>query len=162
IGLGAGLIFHARSLETAAALAFIAALYHALNHTTFKGLLFMGAGAVLHATHTRDMNRMGGLIKRMPWTALFFLVGAVARSGLRLARFAVVPLLANVIAGLDGMPRLAPSFAVGVSLHTPGDFAQISPTLAAFGLLIVLVLVPLVLRALRVNRTRRIGDSWGC
>ena len=60
-------------MPAAAALAFVAALYHALNHTAFKGLLFMGAGSVLHATHTRDMNLMGGLIKRMPWTALVLL-----------------------------------------------------------------------------------------
>ena len=82
IGVGAGLLFGARGLPAAAALAFVAALYHALNHTAFKGLLFMGAGAVLHATHTRDMNLLGGLIKRMPWTALFFLIGAVAIAGL--------------------------------------------------------------------------------
>ena len=82
IGVGAGLLFGARGLPTAAALAFVAALYHALNHTAFKGLLFMGAGSVLHATHTRDMNLMGGLIQRMPWTALFFLIGAVAISGI--------------------------------------------------------------------------------
>ncbi|MCX6069215.1 MAG: proton-conducting transporter membrane subunit, partial [Chloroflexi bacterium] len=82
IGVGAGLLFLARGLPIPAALAFVAALYHALNHTAFKGLLFLGAGSVLHATHTRDMNLMGGLIKRMPWTALFFLIGAVAIAGL--------------------------------------------------------------------------------
>ncbi len=82
LGVGAGLLFTARNLPEAAMLAFVAALYHALNHTAFKGLLFMGAGAVLHAAHTRDMNLMGGLIKRMPQTALFFLIGAVAIAGL--------------------------------------------------------------------------------
>jgi hydrogenase-4 component B len=82
IGVGAGLMFEARGMQTAAALAFIAALYHALNHTAFKGLLFLGAGAVLHATHTRDLNRMGGLIKRMPVTAVCFLIGAAAISAL--------------------------------------------------------------------------------
>lgn len=82
IGVGAGLMFEARGMQAAAALAFVAALYHALNHTAFKGLLFLGAGAVLHATHTRDMNLMGGLIKRMPWTSACFLIGAVAIAGL--------------------------------------------------------------------------------
>lgn len=82
IGVGAGLMFEARGMQAAAALAFIAALYHAINHAAFKGLLFMGAGAVLHATHTRDLNRMGGLIKRMPWTSACFLIGAIAISGL--------------------------------------------------------------------------------
>ena len=76
------MLFTARNMPEAAMLAFAAALYHALNHTAFKGLLFMGAGAVLHAAHTRDMNLLGGLIKRMPQTALFFLIGAVAIAGL--------------------------------------------------------------------------------
>ena len=65
-----------------ATLALIAGLYHTINHASFKGLLFLGAGAVLHATHTRNMEEMGGLAKRMPQTALFFLVGAVAISAL--------------------------------------------------------------------------------
>lgn len=82
IGVGAGLLYAARGLEMAATLAFVAALYHALNHAAFKGLLFMGAGAVLHAAHTRDMNLMGGLIKRMPRTSVFFLIGAVAIAGI--------------------------------------------------------------------------------
>jgi hydrogenase-4 component B len=65
-----------------AVLGFSGGLYHTLNHATFKGLLFLGAGAVLHATHTRNMEELGGLIKRMPWTALFFLIGAAAISAL--------------------------------------------------------------------------------
>src|SRR3972149_5517880 len=82
IGIGTGLMFHRYGLMPLAALGFIGALYHVLNHATFKGLLFLGAGAVLHATHTRNMEEMGGLIKRMPQTAFFFLVGAVAISAL--------------------------------------------------------------------------------
>jgi len=60
----------------------MAGLYHTLNHAVFKSLLFLGAGAVLHATHTRNMEEMGGLARRMRWTALFFLVGAAAISAL--------------------------------------------------------------------------------
>jgi hydrogenase-4 component B len=82
IGVGAGLIFHSYGLMTLAALGFISGLYHTINHATFKGLLFLGAGSVLHATGTRNMEEMGGLIKRMPWTSLFFLVGSVAISAL--------------------------------------------------------------------------------
>ena len=82
IGLGAGFIFHSYNLMTLAALGFIGGLYHALNHAAFKGLLFLGAGSVLHATHTRDMELMGGLIKKMPATAFFFLVGAASISAL--------------------------------------------------------------------------------
>jgi hydrogenase-4 component B len=82
IGVGAGLIFHAYGLMALAALGFIGALYHTINHASFKGLLFLGAGSVLHATHTRNMEELGGLIKRMPWTALCFLIGSAAISAL--------------------------------------------------------------------------------
>jgi hydrogenase-4 component B len=82
IGIGAGLIFHSYGLTSLAVLGFIGGLYHTLNHACFKGLLFLGAGSVLHGTHTRNMEEMGGLIKRMPVTALCFLIGAIAISGL--------------------------------------------------------------------------------
>ncbi len=82
IGIGAGLIFHSYGLMTLAALGFIGGMYHTINHANFKGLLFLGAGSVLHATHTRNMEEMGGLIKKMPWTAFFFLVGAASISAL--------------------------------------------------------------------------------
>ena len=82
IGIGAGLIFHSYGLMTLAMLGFIGGLYHTINHASFKGLLFLGAGSVLHATHTRNMEEMGGLIKSMPYTAFFFLVGSAAISAL--------------------------------------------------------------------------------
>jgi len=82
IGIGLALIFRAFDLPLLAALALTAGLYHTLNHAMFKGLLFMGAGAVLQATGERDMEEMGGLIHRMPWTAALFLVGCVAISAL--------------------------------------------------------------------------------
>lgn len=82
IGLGAGLVFRSYGLAELATLGFIGALFHTINHASFKGLLFLGAGSVLHATHTRNMEEMGGLIKRMPWTAVFFLLGSVAISAL--------------------------------------------------------------------------------
>jgi hydrogenase-4 component B len=82
LGLGAAMLFQASQLPSLAALALVAGLYHTLNHAAFKSLLFLGAGAVLHATHTRNMEEMGGLIKRMPQTAAFFLVGSLAIAGL--------------------------------------------------------------------------------
>ena len=82
IGVGAGLMFHSYGLQALAILALAAGLYHTLNHACFKGLLFLGAGAVLHATHTRNMEALGGLIRRMPRTAFFFLVGAAAIAAL--------------------------------------------------------------------------------
>jgi hydrogenase-4 component B len=82
IGIGLAMIFTSFDLPLLAALALIAGLYHTLNHALFKGLLFMGAGAVLHATHERNMEEMGGLIHYMPWTAVFFLVGCISISAL--------------------------------------------------------------------------------
>ncbi|RMD47550.1 MAG: hydrogenase 4 subunit B, partial [Alphaproteobacteria bacterium] len=82
IGLGLALAFRADGLAAGAALALTAALFHALNHSWFKSLLFMGSGALLNATGSRDMEAMGGLIHRMPVTAVLFLVGSVAISAL--------------------------------------------------------------------------------
>ncbi|MBI2158145.1 MAG: hydrogenase 4 subunit B [Candidatus Rokubacteria bacterium] len=82
IGLGAGMLYHGAGLETLALLGLAAALYHTVNHAAFKVLLFLGAGAVVQATGTRDMERMGGLVKRMPWTAACFLVGSAAIAAL--------------------------------------------------------------------------------
>src|SRR5579864_2029228 len=81
MGLGAALIFRVAGHPQLAGIALIAALYHTLNHAIFKCLLFLGAGSVLHSTHTRNMEKMGGLIRSMPVTAFFFLIGAVAISG---------------------------------------------------------------------------------
>jgi hydrogenase-4 component B len=252
IATGAGLMFHRYGLTPLAALGFIGALYHVLNHATFKGLLFLGAGSVLHSTHTRNMEEMGGLIKRMPWTALFFLIGAAAISalpplngfasewlvfqsllggvnipvpevavvmpvavgllaltsglaaacfvkafgitflalprsseaahahesplsmrfgmallalacvGLGVAPFAVVPVLGRVVAGLGGLPDTRAEFTLGVFLQTPAAFGRMSPTLMAIGLLVMIGLLPSMLWLLRVNRQRRLSDSWGC
>ena len=82
LGLGLSVVFMSFGLESLAALALLASMYHSLNHAVFKGLLFMGAGSVLMRAGTGDMNQMGGLVKRMPWTALFFLVGSIAIAGL--------------------------------------------------------------------------------
>lgn len=82
LGIGAAMLFQSFGLGALASLALIAALLHTLNHAAFKSLLFMGAGAILHATHTRNMEKMGGLIKRMPQTAALFLVGAVSIAAL--------------------------------------------------------------------------------
>jgi len=82
IGLGLALAFEANEMTGAAALALTAALLHAFNHSLFKSLLFFGAGAVLTSTGERDMERLGGLIHRMPRTAFACLVGAAAISAL--------------------------------------------------------------------------------
>ncbi len=82
IGIGLAMIFTSFRLPLLAALALIAGLYHTMNHAIFKGLLFMGAGSVLHATGERNMEEMGGLIHRMPWTAVLFLIGCVSIAAL--------------------------------------------------------------------------------
>ncbi len=82
IGLGLALAFQANGMTWVAALALTAALFHVLNHSIFKSLLFFGAGAVLMATRERDMEKLGGLIHRMPYTSFVFLVACVAISAL--------------------------------------------------------------------------------
>jgi hydrogenase-4 component B len=82
MGLGAALMFMHSGHPLLASLALVAGLYHTINHAVFKALLFLGAGVVVHATHTRNMEEMGGLVKRMPRTALCFLIAAVAISAL--------------------------------------------------------------------------------
>ena len=82
VGLGLALSFSANGLAAAAALALGAALFHALNHSLFKSLLFFGAGAVLTATGERRLDRLGGLIHGMPRTAFAFLIGCMAISAL--------------------------------------------------------------------------------
>jgi len=82
VGLGLALGFQASGFVAAAALAMTAALYHVLNHSLFKSLLFFGAGAVLTATGSRDLGQMGGLLNRMPATGFLVLVGCAAISAL--------------------------------------------------------------------------------
>lgn len=82
VGLGLALSFQADHFTAAAVLALTAALFHAFNHSLFKSLMFFGSGAVLTATGERDMEKLGGLIHRMPITALAVLGGAAAISAL--------------------------------------------------------------------------------
>jgi hydrogenase-4 component B len=82
IGLGLALAFKANAMLAAAALAFTAALLHVFNHSLFKSLLFFGAGAVQSATHERDIESLGGLIRSMPQTAFLVLGGCLAISAL--------------------------------------------------------------------------------
>jgi formate hydrogenlyase subunit 3/multisubunit Na+/H+ antiporter MnhD subunit len=82
VGIGLYVIFSVAGLEAIALLALLGALFHTLNHAIFKSLLFMATGSVVNATETRDIEDMGGLIKRMPTTSILFLVGAVSISAL--------------------------------------------------------------------------------
>jgi len=82
LGLGSSLIFLSMNMKALAILGLVAALFHTLNHAVFKALLFFGAGSVISKTHTRNIEEYGGLIKHMPQTAFFFLVGSMAISAL--------------------------------------------------------------------------------
>ncbi|UVT16077.1 MAG: hydrogenase 4 subunit B [Nitrospira sp.] len=82
LGIGAGMIFQTYGLKEFAALGLLAGLYHTINHAMFKALLFLGAGSLLYATHTRNMEEYGGLLRRMPWTGACFLIGAVSIAAL--------------------------------------------------------------------------------
>jgi hydrogenase-4 component B len=82
IGIGLFVIFSVAGFEAIAFLALVGALFHTLNHAIFKSLLFMTSGSIVNATGTRNIEEMGGLIKRMPKTALLFLIGAVSISAL--------------------------------------------------------------------------------
>jgi len=82
IGIGVGMVFTTLKLPILASFAFIAAVYHTFNHMSFKSLLFMSAGSVLYETHTKNIEKYGGLIKNMPLTAFMFLIAAISISAL--------------------------------------------------------------------------------
>jgi len=106
-GFGLALIFQSAGMSAPAALALIAVLYHAVNHAFMKGLLFIGTGAVLHATGQRNLGRLGGLIHRMPWVAWPTLIGALAIAGLPpLNGFVSEWLLLQAFLSAHEVPRL--------------------------------------------------------
>jgi hydrogenase-4 component B len=81
-GIGAAMTFMASGHRTVAAIALVAAFYHLVNHSVYKALLFVGTGAVEAGAGTRDLDRLGGILRRMPWTSALFLVGVLAISAL--------------------------------------------------------------------------------
>lgn len=124
LGLGLSITFASFDLQALAAIALLASMYHSLNHAAFKSLLFMGAGSILYRTYTKNMEQLGGLAKRMPWTALLFLVGAVAISGL--------PPLNGFVSEWLTMQALLSSYQVpNVALQISISFASIAFALTA-------------------------------
>lgn len=121
MGIGTALIFLAGRQPLPASLALIAVLYHVANHALFKSLLFMGTGAILMVSHTKNMNLLGGLIRRMPWTALFMLVGSLA------------------IAAMPPMNGFVSEWLLFQSLFTLG-FSSHSIGMYLFGVLMIAVL----------------------
>jgi len=126
--LGLAMAFRANGMQAAAALAFTAALFHIFNHMAFKSLLFMGAGSVLNATGTRDLDKLGGLIHRMPVTSFLVLVGAVAISALPpLNGFASEWLLFQAVLLSPGIPQ----DALQLMIPAAGGLLALAAALAA-------------------------------
>ena len=133
LGLGLGVLGIAFGMPALAVLGFAGGLLHVLNHALFKGLLFLASGAVLHATGTREIDRLGGLLRRMPWTGFGFLIGAAAICGLpplngfvsefliylgALGSIAESPVPAPVAAGLITLGTLALIGGLAVACFT--------------------------------------------
>lgn len=128
IALGLALAFQGNGVMAAAALAMTAALFHVLNHALFKSLLFFGAGAVLHATGERRMEKLGGLLNRMGATGLLFLVGSVAISALPpLNGFASEWLMLQAILLSPGLPQ----WALKLMVPAVGAMLALAAALAA-------------------------------
>lgn len=127
IGLGMSIVFLSFNLVYMSAFAMLAAMYHLLNHAIFKSLLFMGAGSIIFRTHTANMEQLGGLIKRMPWTSFLFLIGVLSISGL--------PLFSGFVSEYFTMLSLISSYKIPNTLFA----ISIGVTSAAFALTLGIV-----------------------
>jgi len=122
MGLGLAIIFAAYRMNSFAALALSALLFHCINHALFKSLLFLGTGSVLHATHERSLGKLGGLLRFMPWVAWTTLAGVIAAAGLPPSNgFASEWLLIQGFLFTGALPNpylkmLVPIFAAGLVL----------------------------------------------
>ncbi|HWY73314.1 MAG TPA: hydrogenase 4 subunit B [Burkholderiaceae bacterium] len=122
VGIGLALMFRSYSMPALASLALTAALLHVAAHALFKSLLFLATGSVLHATGERNLGKLGGLIRYMPWVAWLALVGALAASGLPpLAGFVSEWLLLQTFLFTTNLPTsflnmLVPLVAAAVAL----------------------------------------------
>ncbi len=116
LGLGVGVLGISYKSSAMAALGLTGCLLHVINHALFKSLLFLGAGSVLHATGTGELDRLGGLLKRMPITGATFLVGSAAISGLPPLNGFVSEFLIclGAMIGLSGQVSLTASPLMGV------------------------------------------------
>jgi NADH:ubiquinone oxidoreductase subunit 5 (subunit L)/multisubunit Na+/H+ antiporter MnhA subunit len=113
LGLGLGLVGLHVGSPALAVLGFAGGLLHVVNHAVFKGLLFLGAGALLQATGTREIDALGGLLGRMPRTGLAFLIGAAAICGLP-------PLNGFVSEFLIYLSALGAAASLGIVAAVPG------------------------------------------
>ena len=122
VAIGLSLLFKAYGMVALSALALTAALYHVVAHAFFKSLLFLGTGSVLHATGERNLGKLGGLMRSMPWVAWLCLFGVLASSGLPpLSGFVSEWLLLQSFLFTTGLPdpfynMLVPVVAAAVAL----------------------------------------------
>lgn len=119
LALGFGMVATAQEQPTIALLAYAGGLLHIWNHALFKGVMFLGAGALAHATGTRDMNRMGGLLRRMPLTGLLLIGGSLAIGALPpfnglVSEWLIYLSLANAGQLLGGFVALVPLLLFGL------------------------------------------------
>lgn len=138
IGLGLALLGRAYESPLWITLGLAGALMHVWNHALFKSLLFLGAGAVLHVSHTRRMDSLGGLAKKMPWTAIAFLVGATAASALPpmngfVSEFLIYMGLFHTLGLEKGQPSLPAAAVVAPALALMGAVA-VACFVKAFGI----------------------------
>ncbi len=124
LGLGLGVMGLSQGCPAWAGIALVGALLHVLNHALFKGLLFFGAGSVLHATGTLQMDRLGGLIKRMPVTGVTFLLGSLAIVGLPPLNGFVSELLIY-LAALMGLVQSAGQITAWAGVVVMGSLALV-------------------------------------
>jgi formate hydrogenlyase subunit 3/multisubunit Na+/H+ antiporter MnhD subunit len=168
-GVGLTIVFLGVGMNAPAALAFIAVLYHAINHAFMKSLLFLGTGSVLHATGERNLGKLGGLIHRMPWVAWLTLIGVLAIAGLPpLNGFVSEWLLLQAFLSAHEVPK---SF---VNMLLPVGAAVIALAAALAGYVMVKFFGIIFLgqpreahlsTAHEASRTERVGLAWlaaGC
>ncbi|HKF97517.1 MAG TPA: hydrogenase 4 subunit B [Steroidobacteraceae bacterium] len=168
-GLGLAIVFHGAGMSGLAALALIAVLYHALNHSFMKSLLFCGTGAVLHSTGERNLGRLGGLIHRMPWVAWLTLIGALALAGLPpLNGFVSEWLLLQAFLFAHQVPQTF----INMLLPLGAGVVALAAALAAYVMVKFFGVIflgqprePTLLRAHDASSLERIGLAWlalGC
>lgn len=129
LGIGAGLLGLAWNQPVLVVLGFSGGILHVLNHAVFKSLLFLGAGAVVHSTGTRDIDHLGGLIKSMRWTAVTFVIASAAISGLPPFNGFISEFLIY-LAGFSGVRADAPGTVV-LAIAIGGGLAMIGGLAAA-------------------------------
>jgi len=168
-GLGLALVFAGLGMASLAALAVIAMLYHCLNHALMKSLLFLGTGAVLHATGQRNLGKLGGLMRYMPWTAWLTLIGALAIASLPpLNGFVSEWLLLQAFLFTDQIPRTF----INMLLPLGAAIVALSAALAAYVMVkfygVIFLGAPresALVRAHDCGRLERFGLAWlaaGC